>query len=203
MHKSRNQITGILLAGGMSQRMGMEKGKIKIGPTYLYQYALGVLEEVCDEILISTCKESIFHENHRMVCDEIQGIGPMGGIYTCLKQSSTELNVVLSYDMPLVNKELITHLIEESYTHEVVVPALQKNRPEPLCGVYRKETAIIFENLISQKKFAVHNALAQVNSKIILIHDQMSFWNPNIFLNINKVEDLKKLPSDIGLPQNE
>ena len=104
MHSPKNKITGILLAGGMSHRMGKEKGFIRIGPKYLYQYALQVLDNLCDEVLISTCKEGLFLEKYPLVCDEIPGIGPMGGINTCLKQSSNEINVVLSYDMPLEMK---------------------------------------------------------------------------------------------------
>jgi len=199
----KNKITGILLAGGMSQRMGKEKGIIRVGPKYLYQYALQVLENLCDEVLISTCKEGLFFENHPKVCDEIPGIGPMGGIYSCLKQSSNNVNVVLSYDMPLASEALLTYLIGESQAYDIVLPALHKNMPEPLCGIYRKETVRIFEQLISQQKFAVHQAIRQGNSKIIQINDKMSFWNPDIFLNVNKMEDLEKLPPDMRTSLNE
>lgn len=198
MHTPENKITGILLAGGMSLRMGKEKGIIRIGPKYLYQYALQVLENLCDEVLISTCKEGLFLEKYPLVCDEIPGIGPIGGIYTCLKQSSNEINVVLSYDMPLVNEELISHLIGESRSHEIVLPALAKDKAEPLCGIYRKETFRIFEQLISQKKYAVHKAIKEGNSKIIQLNDQMNFWDPDMFLNVNKAEDLEKLPPHMG-----
>ena len=64
MLSPKNKITGILLAGGMSQRMGKEKGIIRIGPKYLYQYGLEILENLCDEVLISTCKEGLFFENY-------------------------------------------------------------------------------------------------------------------------------------------
>lgn len=203
MLSPKNKITGILLAGGMSRRMGKEKGIIKIGPKYLYQYALHVLENLCDEVLISTCKEELFFENHTRVCDEMPGIGPMGGIYSCLKQSSNNVNVVLSYDMPLVSEALLAFLIGESQAYDIVLPALHNNLPEPLCGIYKKETIRIFEQLISQKTFAVHQAIRQGNSKIIHINDQMNFWKPDMFLNVNKMEDLEKLPPDMRAPLNE
>lgn len=203
MHKQTNKITGILLAGGLSKRMGVEKGTLRIGSLQLYQYALKVLEELCDEILISTCKEASFQERHRMVCDEIQGIGPMGGIYTCLKQSANDLNIVLSYDMPLVSSALIDHLLGERQSWDIVLPALVEERPEPLCGIYMKHTIPTFEKLISQRRYAVHHALTEVNSKIVLIDKWMSFWNPDIFLNVNKEEDLRKLPPGLKLLPNE
>jgi molybdopterin-guanine dinucleotide biosynthesis protein A len=109
MNFNRQKITGILLAGGMSRRFGQDKGKIKIGDRYLYRYALDTLEQVCDEILISTCNELYDWGNYTSVCDEIPGIGPMGGIFTCLKQSGSEINIVLSCDLPLVHKELLSY----------------------------------------------------------------------------------------------
>jgi CTP:molybdopterin cytidylyltransferase MocA len=61
----KSKMTGILLAGGMNRRMGKEKGNIRIGDAYLYQYPLSVLEKLCDEVLISTCKKAVFQEQHR------------------------------------------------------------------------------------------------------------------------------------------
>ena len=134
------------------------------------------------------------------VCDEVLGIGPMGGIYTCLNRSSNDLNIVLSYDMPLVNEGLLEHLIQESHihgshAHDIVVPALQENKPEPLCGIYRRRVAGVFRDLIGKKMYAVHRVLPLVNSKTILINDRMAFYHPDIFLNINQESDMKRLPT--------
>ena len=193
MHSAELKITGILLAGGMSRRMGREKGMLKFGARHLFQYPLKVLEGICDEILISTCNNSSLPVEHTSVCDEIKGIGPMGGIYTCLKQSKSDLNIVLSYDMPLVSEALLMHLIRESKSFDVILPALSPDHPEPLCGIYRKKTAAVFEKCIRQKIYAVHRALTMTRSKIVLIDKQMSFWQSDMFLNINSEEDLKKL----------
>ncbi len=195
MNSSRSKITGILLAGGMSRRMGREKGILKIGGRFLYQYPLRILEALCDEILISTCTNFSTPLAYPAVCDEITGIGPMGGIYTCLKKSSNDLNIVLSYDMPLVNEGLLEHLIHESPSHDIVIPALQDNKSEPLCGIYRQSVTDVFRDLIGKKMYAVHRALPLVNSRTVLIDDRMPFYHPDIFLNINQESDLKRLPA--------
>ena len=121
--------------------MGREKGQIRIGKQLLYQFPLKILENVCDEILISTCNAFSPSMCHTLVCDEIQDIGPMGGIYSCLQRSSNDLNIVLSYDMPMINKGLLNKLIGESMDFDIVVPALRNDPPEPLCGIYRKSVA--------------------------------------------------------------
>jgi molybdopterin-guanine dinucleotide biosynthesis protein A len=108
------KITGILLAGGQSSRMGHDKGMIRLGKFLMYQYPLKVLESLCDEILISTCKPLEIEEDYEQVCDKITGIGPIGGVVTCLEKSANELNIILSYDLPLVNRGLFTELLKYS-----------------------------------------------------------------------------------------
>ena len=198
MKGSQYRITGILLAGGRSNRMGMEKGKIQIGNQFLYQYPLKVLERICDEIFISTSKGFKPTEKYALISDEVPGIGPMGGIYTCLQKSSNDLNIVLSYDMPLINEGLFRKLIIEGTDADITLPVLQKKLPEPLCGIYRKCVAEKFQELIEEDKFAVHQVFPLVRTKLVFIDDSMPFYRPDIFLNINQESDLSKLPPGFG-----
>jgi molybdopterin-guanine dinucleotide biosynthesis protein A len=198
MPKNKTHITGILLAGGMSQRMGSEKGNIRIGNSFLYQYPLGILEGLCDEILISTCKASLFREKHMKVCDEVPGIGPLGGIFSCLKKSSSELNLVLSYDMPMVNQSLFRMLLSESMGYDMILPAMHEHRPEPTCGIYSRKLTGLMEEMISEKDFALNHLLMRSKSKMVRITKEMDFWLPELFLNINSKEDLKLIPAGFG-----
>ncbi|MEN8155718.1 MAG: molybdenum cofactor guanylyltransferase [Bacteroidota bacterium] len=198
MKSTKQRITGILLAGGKSRRMGQEKGELLLGNQRLFEYPLNLLESVCDEILVSSCKAGNLFPGYRVVCDEIEGIGPMGGIHTCLKHSSTELNIVLSYDMPLINEGLIRHLIGHSDEMELVVPALHPGKPEPLCGVYRKSMQKVLGELIEKRAYAVHRAIPLVRSLVVPIGLEMPFYRPDLFLNINQLSDLKHLPEDFG-----
>lgn len=203
MNRTPEKITGILLAGGMSSRMGREKGMLKLGNLYLYEYPLKVLEACCDDILISTCKEDAIPVDYPRICDEVKGIGPMGGMYTCLKHSTTDLNIILSYDMPGVNTPLIRFLLEEGKSFDISVPALTADQPEPLCGIYRKNALAVFETCIRQDEFAVHRALKMAHAKVVRIDESMSFWSPQLFLNINRMEDLDKLNPGFGGVSNE
>lgn len=197
MNKSVQKITGILLAGGMSRRMGREKGSMVIGKRMMYEYPLSVLESVCDEILISSCQPLPSQHNHPTVCDKVKGIGPMGGIHTCLEHSSTDLNIVLSYDMPLVNEGLLQYLVARNQGWDIVVPAIRPNHLEPLCALYRKSTSNILEDLIKEKRYAVHQALSRATSLILNIQEDMPFYHPDLFLNINSMEDLERIPGNL------
>jgi molybdopterin-guanine dinucleotide biosynthesis protein A len=198
MKSTPQSITGILLAGGLSRRMDREKGTLKIGNRLLLEYPLKVLETVCDEILISTCKDHFPDLAHPVVCDETAGIGPMGGIYTCLRRSASDLNIVLSYDMPLVNEGVLKYLIDQSRGWEMVVPAMHVDKPEPLCAVFRKCVTRVFADLIKKKSYAVYGAIPLTRSRILVIEQEMPFYHPDLFLNINQMEDLDRLPDDFG-----
>jgi molybdopterin-guanine dinucleotide biosynthesis protein A len=199
MKYAMQKITGILLAGGRSTRMGREKGDIRIGRYPMYKYPLSILESLCDEILISTCKQMEMEEPHEQICDEFQGIGPIGGIYTCLKRSSNELNMILSYDLPLVNEGLFRELLKSADDFDITLPALHQGRPEPLCGIYKKSVTDVFHEMIENKIFAVHKALSRVKTNTIVVEESMSFFHPEIFLNINQESDLDQLPPHLGI----
>jgi molybdopterin-guanine dinucleotide biosynthesis protein A len=198
MNSSLGPITGILLAGGKSQRMGREKGTLEIGNRLMYEYPLEVLETICEEILISSCSDQPSLAGHQVVCDEIKGIGPMGGIHSCLGQSPTDLNIVLSYDMPLISEGLLRHLVAESHGWDAVIPALHQDKPEPLCAVYRKSVLGAFRDLIKKKQYAVHQVIPMIKSRVLIIDDTMAFYHPDLFLNINRQSDLNRLPSGFG-----
>jgi molybdopterin-guanine dinucleotide biosynthesis protein A len=197
MNSSDLKLTGILLAGGLSRRMGREKGLLKLGNRLLYTYPLRVLESCCEEILISTCHDSVLPEAYPSVCDQVPGIGPMGGIYTCLNRSSNDVNVVLSYDMPLITADLVHYLVTRLEDFEVVVPTLKDRRPEPLCAIYRKSSSHYFKELIDRKEYAVHQVFAMARTSFVPVGPALPFYRPALFANINQEKDLEKLPRDI------
>lgn len=178
------------MAGGKSSRMGSEKGKIEIGGKALYKYALRILEEICDEILISTCKDSLIEENYLTVCDEVKGIGPLGGIYSCLMKSNTDLNLVLSYDMPNIQPQLFSDLLQYTPDFEIILPALPGKRPEPLCAFYKKSVISSIEKQIDKKQYAVHHLFQLANCYTYILNPSASYFRTDFFRNLNSRNDL-------------
>lgn len=189
--KKKDISTGILLAGGNSKRMGREKGLVPIGNAMMYQYPLRVLESLTDKLLISTCKTLDIEENHQQVCDEIPGIGPMGGLYTCLKHSDSDVNLVLPYDLPLVNRDLFQYLLPYSSEYSVVLPAMEPGKPEPLCGIYSKAVLPVIQQMIQEKNYAIHQLLQWVDSRIIIVEPSLPFFHEKLFSNVNTPADLE------------
>ena len=186
------KITGIVLAGGKSSRMGTEKGLVIFKGKPLIEYSLDVLKNSCDEIIISSNSESYDAFGYPVLKDEFPDSGPMGGIYTCLKASKNQVNIILSCDMPMVNTVFLNKLLAVADGFEVVVPWHEKKYFEPLCAVYRKKLLPVFEDFIQNKNFRIPDLFAAVNTNYLKIGKEFGV-DPLIFFNINTLQQLDEL----------
>ena len=146
------QLTGIILSGGKSSRMGREKGLVNFRGKPLVSYAISSLEPVADTLIISINEQLKEYRRFGLavVTDEIKGIGPMGGLHTALKYSETEHNLVLSCDMPFVSAGLMDYLYQNVQDYDIVVAMHGKDRLEPLCGYYARRVIGVLEEKIKE-----------------------------------------------------
>ena len=186
---NKHNLTGIILAGGKSSRMGRDKGLIDYQGKPLIQYSIDVLKNICKKIFISSSNEKYHFLGYNVIPDEIEGIGPIGGIYSCLKKSKTSLNVVLSCDTPFITEELIFYILSFINGYDVIVPSGSGGVPEPLCGIYHKDIISRVEENINKGSYMMKELLEQVNCKIISIPEKTLKRTPDIFKNINYPRD--------------
>jgi molybdopterin-guanine dinucleotide biosynthesis protein A len=60
----------------------------------------------------------------------------LGGIYTALVHSETEINLILSRDIPLISTEMLQELIEKHTANFDVSVFEDNDRIHPLIGIY-------------------------------------------------------------------
>lgn len=197
---SLSGITGIVLAGGKSRRMGNEKGLIELNSKPLIQYAIDALEPICETILISTNSHFYDFLPYQKITDEFPNSGPMGGIYSCLKASKTDQNLVLSCDMPFIKSQLLADLIENSDGFDIVVPWNGEQRFEPICAFYRKNVESTFLDFMLQKNYKIPDTFERVKTNKYLISEDLPYLSKDLFFNVNSKEELSvlqgKLKSD-------
>ena len=185
-------ITGIVLSGGQSKRMGREKGLIPLLGKPLIAYSIHVLEKTCSEVIISANQEDYKAFGFPVINDEMAGIGPAGGILSCLKASRTEGNFILSCDMPLVSTDLVRYILERRGNAGVTVP-LHNGYPEPLCGFYSKAIIPEFRNRIKNGVYKIQDILEKLNVSFLEIEPALGFYHPGLFENVNTQYDLKRI----------
>lgn len=87
-----------ILAGGLSARMGRDKGRMRLGHRTLLGHVRRMAESVGAEVRV-------------IRKDIVPRCGPLGGIYTGLKTSTHRAELFLSCDMPFVTGELIRRIM--------------------------------------------------------------------------------------------
>ena len=97
----KKNITGIVLAGGKSSRMGTDKGLLKFNGKSFVQYSLDALKPLVSEIIIVSDDLNYDTFGLKRINDITKNAGPVAGICAGLEASSTEYNLILSgYPVP-------------------------------------------------------------------------------------------------------
>jgi molybdenum cofactor guanylyltransferase len=182
------KITGIILTGGKSSRMGTDKAVLEFEGQSLLKRAADFCSVFCDEVLISSNNPEHRVEGVSRINDEVKECGPMGGIYSCLKQSSSDWNFVLSVDAPFVQSDFILFLQDHTTDFDAVIP-VHEGKKEPLIAFYQKKALPQIETHIKAENYKMHFLLQKLNTHFVDAGAWLEKY-PNIFNNLNTPEDL-------------
>lgn len=191
------EISGIILAGGKSSRLGHDKVLEKVGDSSLLEQVVSRIDPLTREIIIVTAKERTFtqlesHPKVKIVSDILPGQGSLGGIYTGLVKSNSHYNLVVAADMPFLNERLLRYMIEVSEGFDFILPRV-KGLYEPLHAIYSKNCICPIESIFNQGKKVIIELLNYVKVKYIEAEEVEKFDPQHLsFFNINTREDLEK-----------
>lgn len=178
-----------ILCGGKSSRMQSEKGLV------LYQNK-AFIEHIVDAVLpISTNIQLITNGNYydylkySTVKDIVIDKGPIGGIYTALANSESELNLILSCDIPLISTELLLELIEKHSTDFDITIFEDANKIHPLIGIYSKNCLPVLKKAMDENDLKMMHLFSKSNHQIIYVEENKS----KLFNNINSIAELNEL----------
>ena len=197
------KISGIVLAGGKSLRLGHDKITEKVGDTSLIEKVVSRLEPLSEEIIVVTAEERTFpqlagHPKVKSVSDIFPGRGSLGGIYTGLVRSSSIYNIVVAADMPFLNESLLRYMIEVSDGFDYVLPRVS-NWFEPLHAVYSRNCVPAIKNLLDQGKRVIVDLFHYVKVRYIEEKEIDRFDPEHLsFFNINTREDLERAKKIAG-----
>ncbi len=176
-------LTGILIMGGKSLRMNEDKAFILYGGKNMAQWSTDLLKPFCKEIIVASNKKEHRIFGDSIVRDEL-GAGPLAGLYSGLKHSTSEWNLVLPCDTPLIKKEVLEILLDSTEGFDAVVAVDNTGKVHPLVGIYNKRILLKIEDQIKNKKYSMMNILDQ-------IHVNKIEFDVQYFKNINAVTDLE------------
>lgn len=211
------RVSGIILAGGKSERMGRDKAFIEFNGAPLIQRVIDRVAPVCAEIIIVTNHADDYSRfGARAVSDEFVGKGSLAGIYSGLRAARNEYALAVACDMPFLNSELLRYLISLAPQNDVVIPrAPDPSRKTPRGARGNKPYAPRDQPIAKESNLhplhAVYskNCLAAINARIaaddlrmvgfhdavrvrVVSPDEVDRFDPEhwSFFNANTPEDL-------------
>jgi molybdopterin-guanine dinucleotide biosynthesis protein A len=142
-------ITVAILAGGMSQRMGMDKAWVDLGGRPLITWALDHARAIGEEVLVVTRTaaqaeawgDQVELAGVRVVADHRPNHGPLGGLVTALAEGRRATVALLPVDTPFASVALSQTLIARCTAAAVLLPRWA-DRLQPLRAVYARQTCL-------------------------------------------------------------
>lgn len=160
-------LTGIVLAGGTSRRMGRDKTRMEVAGEPLVTRVARRLASLCDRVLVVSRNGSSFGDlGLDEVADPPGHAGPLAGIVAGLEVAATPLAAVVAADMPQVDAEVLAILRDEWRGEPAVVPVVAE-RIEPLHGVYATQWAPELRRALESGRRGVVAALSDVGARVV------------------------------------
>jgi molybdopterin-guanine dinucleotide biosynthesis protein A len=206
--KHIDNVTGVLLAGGKSRRMGTDKRFLKLGGETLLQRALSVYERMFSEIIVVVAQSTpeLGDIGHPIVRDLIPNCATLGGLYTGLSVARYPRIFAAACDMPFLNPTVIGHLLEW-HDDDVVMPKLASGL-QPMHAVYSKACLPYFQQMMLMNNLSIQAVLESRELRIQLVPEEvLTTFDARLlsFLNLNTPEDveLARILVEHGVVQGE
>ena len=178
-------LNGFILAGGTSRRMGRDKALLDWHGRPLLAHMIDLLQAAADQVEVV---------GRDPLPDRQPGLGPLSGIATALKISSTDANLIVAVDIPLLTKDFLIYLrfrIQNS-KHPLLVCKIESQFP--LCLGIRRELLPEIERRLSSGELSVRGFIEESRAEIIPETElQEHGFGISLFRNINTPEDYAKI----------
>ncbi|MBS1251942.1 MAG: putative molybdenum cofactor guanylyltransferase [Anaerolineales bacterium] len=207
------ELSGVILAGGESRRMGKDKAFLRVGGRRLIDRVLNAMEAVAGEVIIVTNNPQEYAGlGARLVCDEYPGTGALGGMYTGLLAASLPYSFVVACDMPFLDTELLRYMAGQVQHYDVVMPHLGAPEPaadakttarardlHPLHAIYSRRCLEPIKQALDRGDLRTVAFLSEVNVRFVGRREidrfdpqRRSFFNANTPAELSRARQLSR-----------
>jgi molybdenum cofactor guanylyltransferase len=179
--------------------MGVDKALLPFRDQPLLARAMQTAAAVAGRVVIVGQREG-YAAYGDVVEDIYTGCGPLAGIHAALCATRTDLNLVLSVDMPLMTAEFLQWLLEKAlHASELIVVPDALGGQQPLCAVYRRSVHAVAEQGLKRGDYKIGHMFSRVPTRYISEAEirEGGFW-PEIFRNVNTAAEYEALVQEEG-----
>ncbi len=188
------EVSGVLLAGGKSRRMGEDKRYLAVGEQTLLERGLEVFQSIFQEVLVVIAQDSPpLRIDARVVRDLVPDCGSLGGLYTGLMQATTPYIFVAACDMPFLNQAVIAQFTSRRATADIVIAKLD-GRLHPMHALFSKRCVPALEQMIRARQLKIQEIVSQSSLRVGHVTEaDLRTIDPSghSFYNVNAMADLE------------
>jgi molybdopterin-guanine dinucleotide biosynthesis protein A len=194
--KRFENVAAFILAGGASSRMGRDKGLLEFGGVPLIFRTAHLLMPVVASVTVVGSPDRYAVLGLHAIADEVVGEegtsqGPLAGIASALRTTSTPWNLILACDLPYLTIDWLNWLLSRAMDSraQIVVPRTSQGL-EPLAAVYHRECIETIDAAIARGVRRVADVVAELRSETVHASEWRGFDPEGLVLrNMNALED--------------
>ena len=197
-------LSGIILAGGLSRRLGRNKAVENIKNKPLLSIVYDSIKPFVNELIIvvnnkQRQEELSFLKNANFATDEYNNSGSLGGIYTGLLKANNEKTLVVACDMPFISPSIISLMISKiKSSADIIIPETEGFK-HSTHAIYSKSCIEIIKKNLDDNNLKISNIFNMCKTKIISENEiyttepyTKSFFNINNEMDLTKAKNLIK-----------
>lgn len=183
-------VTGVILAGGKSKRMGYDKPLLMVEGKTMFDSILDVMRAFFKRVIISGNRPDLADTNIPFYKDIYPG-SALGGLFTALKHSKTPFIFCSSSDIPFPDERIVRLLLSKRKGYDVVVPKTHDGF-EPLFAIYNKNCLDNMQQMLEKNEFRIYDFYPAVNVRYVTIDELPQGWKRSL-MNINTPKELEQI----------
>jgi len=174
--------------------MGRDKALLLFGDQTLLSRALATAAAVAGRVVIGG-PNSVYAAYGEVIEDVYTGCGPLAGIHAALGATQTDLNLILSVDMPLMSPQFLRWLVNRARgTSEAIVVPDALGGQQPLCALYRRAVHSFAEQALKDGDYKIGHLFSRVPTHYISEAEICEAgFSPEIFRNVNTAAEYEAL----------
>lgn len=188
-----HDVTGFVLAGGKSSRMGNDKSLLPWNGSTLLEQTKTLLEQVCEKVCILGSPE--LYGSFGECFDDIHpGCGPLGGIHTALVHSPSAYSLITAVDTPFISREFLAYMVERALNSSALVTSPRINGAlQPTCAVFSRKFLPIAEEALKSGKYKLEPLFPPQQTLVLAEADLGQFASlGEMFENLNTPQDFER-----------
>ena len=197
-----NNILGVVLAGGKSQRFGEDKSQVKLEGKLLVDYILSEIIDEFREILIVSNNQIDFKKSKKisLIEDYKKNLGPLGGVLTAMKwveDNNKDYNWISTFpaDTPFFKKLILQQFLKDIKPEESKLFFIKfNNTRHNIFGLWSIDLIKKLEEDLDNGERKVEIWANSIGVKVI----NMKFLDKDSFFNINTKKDLEEAKGKIN-----